>query len=41
MMSMEEMGQLETATGAVLDKMWLEMMIQAPRRGDRHGPYPS
>ena len=38
MMSME-MGQLRTATGAAFDKMWLEMMIKAPRRGDRHGPY--
>jgi uncharacterized protein (DUF305 family) len=28
MMSMEEMGQLETATGAAFDKMWLEMMIK-------------
>lgn len=27
MMSMEEMGQLETATGAAFDKMWVQMMI--------------
>lgn len=28
MMSMEEMGQLETATGAPFDTMWLKMMIK-------------
>lgn len=28
MMSMEEMGQLETATGAPFDTMWLQMMIK-------------
>lgn len=28
MMSMDEMGQLETATGAEFDKMWLQMMIK-------------
>lgn len=28
MMSMEDMGQLETATGAQFDTMWLEMMIK-------------
>lgn len=28
MMSMEDMGQLETATGAQFDTMWLEMMIE-------------
>jgi len=28
MMTMEEMGQLETATGAAFDKAWLEMMIK-------------
>ncbi|WP_245617336.1 DUF305 domain-containing protein [Knoellia subterranea] len=28
MMSMEEMGQLETAAGAAFDKMWLQMMIE-------------
>lgn len=28
MMSMEDMGQLETATGAPFDTMWLQMMIK-------------
>lgn len=28
MMTMDEMGQLETATGAQFDKMWMEMMIK-------------
>jgi uncharacterized protein (DUF305 family) len=27
MMSMDEMGQLETGSGAAFDKMWLQMMI--------------
>jgi len=28
MMTMEEMGRLETATGAAFDRMWVEMMVE-------------